>query len=212
MHRLAGVGASAPSVLAGWVGRWSPGIGDASAAGWVTVVAYFVAAWSCGRSRAVAVRASRTGDTGGSARVFTVLAFALVALGVNKQLDLQSAVTELGRAFARSQGWYEQRAVVQRVFVVVVGVVVFAGFAWLAFLGRHELRRLGLALAGAVALCLFVGVRAASFHHVDRFLGVRWGGTRANVLLELGGIATVAVGAWTYRRGERADGPHSSMK
>lgn len=212
MDPRAGVGAWAPTTLAGWIGRWSPGIGDPSVLGWATVAAYVATAWACARTRTIAGRASRSPEATGSARVFGVLALALGVLGVNKQLDLQSAATELGRMIARSAGWYERREIVQRGFVVVVGLLVAGGVAWLAWIGRGELRRLGLALAGTVGLCLFVGVRAASFHHVDRFLGLRWGGARANVLLELGGIATVAAGAWVYRRGARAAADHSSMK
>ena len=31
----------------GWIGHWSPGIGDPSVMGWVTVALYLVAAWLC---------------------------------------------------------------------------------------------------------------------------------------------------------------------
>jgi hypothetical protein len=31
----------------GWIGRWSPGIGDPSPLGWITVVLYLVVAWLC---------------------------------------------------------------------------------------------------------------------------------------------------------------------
>src|SRR5205085_8940882 len=40
-----------------------------------------------------------------------------LALGINKQLDLQSALTELGKIIAHAQGWYEQRRLIQLVFV-----------------------------------------------------------------------------------------------
>jgi hypothetical protein len=44
----------------------------------------------------------------------------LFALGINKQLDLQTALTELGRVLALSQGWYEQRQVVQFWFIAAL--------------------------------------------------------------------------------------------
>ena len=31
----------------GWIGSWSPGIGDPNVMGWVTVVAYAAAGWQC---------------------------------------------------------------------------------------------------------------------------------------------------------------------
>ncbi len=38
----------------GWVGNWSPGIGDPTFVGWFTVVAYFDAALACWKARASA--------------------------------------------------------------------------------------------------------------------------------------------------------------
>jgi len=44
---------------------------------------------------------------------------AFLALGINKQLDLQTALTEAGRVLARYQGWYEQRQFVQLVVIAL---------------------------------------------------------------------------------------------
>jgi hypothetical protein len=129
-----------------------------------------------------------------------VLALGLVVLGVNKQLDLQSAVTAFGRETVRRQGWEPHRETLQRGFVVAVVVLAVVCCAGLAVLARREWRRVAIALVGWTALCVFVGVRAASFHHVDHLLGVRWAGASLNVVFEVGGIAVVAVGALTYRR------------
>ena len=46
-------------------------------------------------------------------RAWRSIAIAFLALGVNKQLDLQTALTEVGRVLANSQGWYAQRQSVQ---------------------------------------------------------------------------------------------------
>src|SRR5882672_1117833 len=42
----------------GWIGDWSPGIGDPTVMGWLTVAAYFAASWLC-------VRAFRRAHGGG---------------------------------------------------------------------------------------------------------------------------------------------------
>src|SRR2546423_5657387 len=90
--------------------RWRPGIGDPTFIGWVTVVAYFVAAYFCWR-------ASRNGLHGRKVRWFwTGLTALLVFLGFNKQLDLQTALTFIGKDFAKATGWYENRRVVQVFF------------------------------------------------------------------------------------------------
>lgn len=173
-------------------GAWRPGIGDPTPLGWLTVAAYFVAAAACWRT------ARRDGRG-----PWLVIALALVLLGINKQLDLQTALTELGRALARAQGWYEQRRTVQAGFIVAL---TLAGASLLAALLRSarplEPGRL-LALCGMTFIGVFVLVRASSFHHVDLFLGSTVAGLRWNWVLELGGIAAVLAGAILHRRPAR---------
>ena len=54
-----------------------------------------------------------------------------------------------------------------------------------------------LAVVGATLVMGYVLIRAASFHHVDRFIGSRIFGFRWNWILEMGGIALVLfAGQW----------------
>src|SRR6476659_1098397 len=46
-------------------------------------------------------------------RAWLAISVLFLFLGVNKQLDLQTALTEAGRYLAHYKGWYEQRQVVQ---------------------------------------------------------------------------------------------------
>jgi len=50
-------------------------------------------------------------------------------------------------------------------------------------------------LIGTVFVVAFVTIRAASFHHVDTLIGTPVAGLRMNWILELGGIACVALAA-----------------
>ena len=118
--------------------RWIPGIGDPSFMGWLTVVAYFATAWLC-------YRASRRASGHDSdpyaqpepkvAWVWLGLALLLTALGANKQLDLQSLLTQIGKDMAHAQGWYKSRRVVQAIFVTGIGlgslVIGGLGLWWL---------------------------------------------------------------------------------
>jgi hypothetical protein len=128
------------------------------------------------------------------------LAIGLLLLGINKQLDLQTALTEIGRIMAAKQGWYERRQRVQIDFII--GVVLVG--LWLVrsvfLLAGQNLPRLGVALMGIVFLCCFVAIRASSFHHVDHLLGADLGGLKINWIMELGGIALVGFGAYGERR------------
>src|SRR5580693_6074196 len=85
-------------------GRWKPGIGDPTVMGWVTVAAYFVAVIGC------FLAAWREPLPDGTRRprsrpskFWLALAALMVALGINKQLDLQSLATQIGRDAIR--GW-----------------------------------------------------------------------------------------------------------
>jgi hypothetical protein len=183
----------------GWIGSWSPGIGDPTVMGWVTVVAYAAAAWQC----AALGRGQVLGMPAGERRVWWWLAAIMILLGVNKQLDVQTAFTELGRLVARTQGWYERRAHVQRRFIELVlagaiGTVVVA-----LIIVRKMPRATKLAIVGLALLAAFVFIRATSFHKVDLILGARWLGMKANWIFELGGIGLIVMGT-LLRRGRAA--------
>ena len=113
--------------------------------GWVTVFAYLGAAYTCvraaRRSRAAvggqgstlaAARPAWLALTGQARRLATLpandrlaslwvsLAGVLLLLGVNKQLDLQTALTELGRIAAHAGDWYDVRRNVQVAFIACI--------------------------------------------------------------------------------------------
>jgi hypothetical protein len=134
-------------------------------------------------------------------------AIVMLALGVNKQLDLQTALGELGRAMAHDEGWYDVRRPVQVAFILVVLAGGIWGLRALFALAWGQARAVSGVLWGAVFLACFVAIRASSFHHVDELLGWSWGGVRLNAVLELGGIACVLAGALRWmRRHPVADG------
>lgn len=181
----------------GCIGRWSPGIGDPTFMGWVTVFAYFATCWAAWRL-ARRLKPQRPGLY--EWRFWQLCAVVLLGLGINKQLDLQSAFTEVGRLVARAQGWYELRRFVQLAFIVFS--VLIAGLLWLvlSLMLRQAPRATRLAMLGLTMIGAFVLVRASSFHHVDEMLDAGWLGFELNWLLELGGIFTVATGCFFRRR------------
>jgi hypothetical protein len=171
-------------------GQWRPGIGDPTVVGWVTVFAYLAAAFMCWRTGAAEKKLSARSPW--FWRVFAVL---LLLLGINKQLDLQSLITVVGRKMAAEQGWYEERKKYQAAFIACVAIVGLLSVIGLGWMVRKSLRRLGLALAGGVFLVAFVVIRASSFHKVDQLLKMNFAGLRGNWILELGGIACIGIAA-----------------
>jgi hypothetical protein len=213
----------------GWIGSWSPGIGDPTFAGWVTVAAYLIAAYLCWRvfrrlrdrepsakilrNKAAALAVWLLALLGRGRRLAALpaplrlgalwwgLAFMLLLLGINKQLDLQTAFTETGRILAHDEGWYANRRYFQIAFIALVGLVGVWAFVATWLLARGNLRHLRGVLAGTIFLVCFVAIRASSFHHVDLLLGYRLGGLKMNWLLELGGISFIGLAA--FRNGAR---------
>jgi len=191
------LGALRPADGKGWIGSWSPGIGDPTLVGWVTVGLYFVAACLC-----LLIARRQGARSRGSERLFWWgLCALLVLLGINKQLDLQTALTELGRSWSRNQGWYEYRHKVQRAFILAVGLCAIGAIGGLLFWMRRAPAPTHVAIVGASLLLAFVVIRASSFHHVDLFIGSRWWGMRKNWIIEIGGLLVVIAGAgWRFRR------------
>lgn len=185
----------------GLIGNWSPGIGDPSVGGWLTVLLYLAATWAVWRLLRMGSTHAATATAQRNERWFwRSLLVALVVLGVNKQLDLQSAVTEIGRILSDRQGWYENRQQVQVAFiagVAIMGLTVLAAALHLTWRSPSATR---WALTGGVCLIMFMVIRAASFHHVDQTLALEWAGLRVNWLLEMGGLLVIITSAWRRRR------------
>ena len=180
--------------------RWSPQIGDPGVTGWLTVLAYALCAML-----ALAVWRRLKGQRG---RLFwAVLSLLLVALAVNKQLDLQSAVTATGKCLARAQGWYAQRRLMQALFIGLVGGCALALLLGLMLSLWGRLRQNLLAATGLTLVLCYVVIRALSFHHFDRLIGTRNFGVMNNFLFENAGLVLIAVNAawllWRRRRPAR---------
>ena len=115
---------------------------------------------------------------------WAVLGLLLAALAVNKQLGLQSAVTVMGKCLAHAQGWYDQRRVVQALFICLVAASALSLLLGLILSLRGRLPQNLLAAVGLVLVLAFVLVRALSFHHFDRVIGARNLGVTNNVMFE----------------------------
>jgi hypothetical protein len=120
----------------------------------------------------------------------------MILLGINKQLDLQSLFTEIGRQIVRAQGWMDHRRIVQFWFIVAFGTTAIAAFLSLVRIRRDLFRRFTLAFTGLFFLLCFIVIRAAGFHHFDEMLGFRLFGAKMNWLLELTGIYAIVLAAF----------------
>ncbi|WP_428389396.1 isopropylmalate isomerase [Mucisphaera sp.] len=174
---------------------WHFGLHDPSFEGWAILIAYALAA-------AITLQAA-AGSTGRDAFFWWIVAGLMAFLCLNKQLDLQSLVTDWGRSLAKEQGWLDRRRSLQAGFVLGIGILMFIVAAGMLWFMRRSLWRLRLAILGLTFVAGFVLARAASFHHLDSWLGTPidpGNYFRYNALFELPGIVLIAIAARLHVR------------
>lgn len=171
---------------------WTPGIGDPTPMGWTTVAAYLLASILSG----LAARTAALRRNAGEARFWWITAAILLCLAINKELDLQSAFTAIGKHIAIQQGWYDARRQFQLVFIAGIMLAGLVAAVLMLRVSRKNSAGIRLALTGLAFIGAFVVIRATSFHHIDEWLGTGPLQLRWNWILELGGITVVLAGAW----------------
>ena len=197
--------------------------GDASVIGWLTVVAYGVAAvlalratfrsrsglapppgrpakpdlppTPSGALRAPKPRCAKLRPTE-RLRVFWGLsAMGLAALGANKQLDLQIDLMRATKALATELGLYPDH---RQALILTAGVLALVAFAagvlFVLRLLKAHLRTMVPAIVGWALVLAYVAVRAAFFHHLDE-VGFGFVAWTGAVALELLGIVLLGYAA-----------------
>ena len=174
--------------------RWAPGIGDPTVSGWLTAAAYSIVAVLC-------LDAARRASPGRIRFFWSAAALVLIFLAINKQLDLQSLLTQWGRDAARAQGWYDRRRAVQAAFIVAAGLTGVACWGWIIWWLRGSSYALKTALAGLSLLGFFVLLRASAFYHLATLSGPDSEDGSMLWVLEIASLAILAWGAWFSGRG-----------
>jgi hypothetical protein len=133
-------------------------------------------------------------------RIWLWLGVVLAALGVNKPLDLQTRLIELGRQIAGKEHLLAYRAEFYALFfagflLAVIALLALVAFRWRGPIGRFG-RQLPLAAGGCALVGAYIVVRAASITHVDLMLGFDLEQRNPFLwLLEAGGLLLIIVGA-----------------
>ena len=145
-------------------------------------------------------------------QLWLLFAITMVLLGINKQLDLQTLLIQKVRNQAYTHGWYSDRRRYQVGFIAVILALGVGATVGLALWLRRVLRRVVLAIAGMGMLVLFVAIRAASFHYVDRALSLG-GRVRANWIIELSGLGLIILAAlqWQYTDRREFESQHPGV-
>ncbi|HEX2733447.1 MAG TPA: hypothetical protein VHM70_17670 [Polyangiaceae bacterium] len=209
----------------GWVGTWSPGIGDPTLAGWAITVGYLLLAWQCRNlvSDSPHVRAP-VDDAPLSIRVvrgarlipkakraslaptplprlervlWHALCIAMLLLGINKQLDLQTALIQGASEVVASFGLEDSKDSIKIFFAIGLAI----GIGTLGLVLLRVTRRVPpptrKVLYGVVALLFFILMRALMFEGFARRSGLAALPFTSGVF-ELTSIVWIAY--WAYKR------------
>lgn len=159
---------------------WNPGLHDYDLYGVCLTALYALA---------TGLAAYRAWQRGGW--FWTLAATYLLLLTLNKQLDLQTFLTQTGRCVARYQGWYDVRRTAQAdLTYAVLGMMAAILIGTVALIRNNRLMVTGLALITA-----FVALRILSFHHMDSLLQLQLIGQPLHRYIEVSSVLVLIYAA-----------------
>lgn len=127
----------------------------------------------------------------------------LFVFGINKQLDLQVLLVEIGRPIAVMSGWYESRRIVQALFAFVMTGIAGICAAIMVFLVRRHWRDNILALLGLLILLIYDIIETMSQSHVGCSLDSyeKWS-CRLPDMIEMAGILLILANTLIHKNKE----------
>ena len=139
--------------------RWKLGVGDPSYEGWAICILYLLASvmswFRC--------RSFRESDPDYS-RLWIFISGGLLFLGINKQLDLQTIISDIGRWIATELSLMEQRHIFKIVFMLLLLIIGL----WFLFRFKAKIIKMfhkeKFTVLGLALLMAFIFLRATSFH------------------------------------------------
>ena len=143
-------------------------VGDPTVLGWTTFALYLIAAACSLRCGLIGGKSGNPSELG---HVWRVQAGVFLLLGLNKQLDLQTALIELGRRLTLFAGWYQYRREIQILFfagLVAMGCVVVVKHSNAM---RNFGRKHPLAASGDVLIGAYILIRTIYMDHLGEMMG-----------------------------------------
>ena len=163
--------------------------------GWVTTVAYVVVSALC-FAVARATVDERERPAGFRQTLWYAAAIVMGVLGINKQLDLQTPFVHMVRGVSMGGGWYSERRLIQKIFLVVLSVTGIATLSVAAWKLRWHWREYAPLCVGALLLLAYIVIRASPWPHVNTVFGFDLSGVAGKRhILELAGVSTVGLSA-----------------
>ena len=186
-------------------GYWAEKRGDPTVIGWGIAVGYALVGLLCLYCTGIFDSRRVVPISQVFAWFWRLMAVVLFLLAINKQLDVQLLLADIGRALTKYQGWYGQRKPAQ-IRVLALGACL--GLACLLEIG-HRLRRAPrstlIALMGVLILGVNVVVHLVSLHSIEHALAFSVAGVSVGNGIEVLAILWIAASAFLYGRTEREE-------
>lgn len=186
--------------LAEIINAWLAGSGDACLSSLINTLLYAISIAAAAYHWKMLQRFKKPA----AERGFWLLVILILSIfGINKQLDFQVLLVEIGRPIAMKSGWYESRRIVQAVFAFVLTGIVGLFAVMLLFLVRRHWRNNILALLGLLILCFYGIMEAMSQSHVGCSLDLyeQWS-FRLTDIIEMAGILLILANTLIHRKRE----------
>jgi hypothetical protein len=157
---------------------------------WVTAVMYFVTAYSCRKTSTCCAATTEH-------YVWTLIAVALMTLGLVELINLPTIIADLVRSTAKEGGWYGHREFYQVRLIYLAGVALPVAVVALLFGARNTSIQCGIAVVLAGFIVGYIIVRAISLHSVDAIMGRTMFGIHFNRIPEIGAVGLILLlSAW----------------
>ncbi len=141
---------------------WKFAAGDPTVIGWTVTIGYLLASLLLATAGMLSNRAVDQSDP---TEPWWSLSALMAALGLNKQLNFQTLLLDLGREFAKSEGWYADRRLLQVAFVALIGLIACA-FTYRILRRPSRSPRLVGWKIGLTIILTYCLVRAAEINHL----------------------------------------------
>jgi hypothetical protein len=173
-----------------------PHVGDPTLLGWTTTILYLLAAYFSHQVwKGMALRPSRSSRPSNDRRGWALTSAVMFVLGLNKQLDLQTTLQEVGIRLVVFLELYEYHRKVQvAVFLTAALVALGVGIATLPILLKAP-PRLRIALLGVGIVASYIVLKAALIQKISARLGnsaIEW--------IEPAGVSLCLIAALSMRR------------
>ena len=169
---------------------WRVGLGDPDRLGLILTAGYLLATLAM-----LAVVLSRAASLPRERLLWGMATLALLVLALNKQLDIQLILLQVGRCVAHTEGWRPERFDLQRTFGAWFLAIAILFLLGLTYLCRRALRANLPLILGLGFLSAFLILRISRLQHLELLFDTRVNSTRLQRVIEASALVILIYAA-----------------